>query len=179
MAPRLYLVNQLGFSPMLKKYVVDNQVIPKLQEKWDVHEPFSKGAPLFPDLPPESESYAERVRLLSDFAEKVGDLNFDDCDKADCIAALLDGSHACDDGSAVELGYAAGLYTLRQKLQPLLRPRIIALRCDFRGGEPGSPVNLQIMAAIRKTDGEFCTTEEAFYEALDREYHRLTAPDLL
>ena len=63
---------------------------------------------------------------------------------------------------------------MRQRLQPPVKPRIIALRCDFRGGEAGGPVNLQIMAAINRTNGVFCSTEESFYAALDEEHKRLT-----
>lgn len=80
-------------------------------------------------------------------------------EKSKLMAAILDGSHAVDDGTAGEIGrYCA------KKYGP-----IIALRTDLRLGENiGSPVNLQIISDVLRSKGKLCTSMDEWYSELKK-----------
>jgi len=161
--PKLYLPNQLGFSSFLKKNVLD-KTVEKLQSiGFDVMEPFAINYSKVPKIESNNTVQEWKDKNLV-FTKEAGVDNFRMSEDAEVCAAILDGSHDCDSGTCIELGFIAALG----------KARIFALRTDIRGGEPGSPVNLQVVAAINRSGGKLCSSEEEWYAELEKEYQRLT-----
>jgi hypothetical protein len=166
--PKLYLINQMGFDPIL---------VPRLREiqarieqiGYEVIEPFERGGPKWPAPLPGSASLDDHVAQNHKVYGEVLEDDFNYCLDVDVVAPILTG-HDVESGSAAEIGVVVGA-NRTGKNPPT---SIIAYRGDIRGGEPGIPTNGMIWKACRDY-GKMCATPDEWYEALEEEYQRLTA----
>ena len=165
--PFVYLSNQLGFSELLRKTTMEGFVIPRLESMgYTVLNPFVECAKYLDfDHLKTLKSYDEVRDFWRIFNRKVAPINNGLMFRSDCMAAILDGGHAVDDGVASEIGYYAGIFTRRP---------VFALRSDFRISENvEAPVNPQLMGYIEQNDGELFTgpgSVEKWFAALDKFY---------
>ena len=146
MKPRIYVSNQFGFSELLRNHVLNAVIIPRLETiGFEVLEPFGECKKYHdPTYFASIRLYDERAAYLKDFNAKITSTNNALIDSSNCMAAVLDGGHAVDDGTASEIGYYAG-----RKIGP-----VFALRSDFRLAENlAAPVNIQIMDYITQSGG--------------------------
>lgn len=157
---KLYLVNQMGFSSFLYDRIISPVANELKMMGYEVFEPFAQARRLMPARLHEDVSMRLHAEQNERFVREATEQNFGFVEVADVVAALLDGSHDCDSGSCVELGYAAALK----------RP-IFAMRTDIRGGEPGCPVNGMIVGAIERSGGQYCASQEEFFSGL-REFRQ-------
>jgi nucleoside 2-deoxyribosyltransferase len=126
--PRCYVASPLGFSEPGRHYYYE-VLLPALAELVEPLDPWS--------LVPEEEIAAaiaageqERIRL------EIGGRNRDELERCELLVAVIDGAEV-DSGTAAEIGYVAARG----------RP-CYGLRSDFRAGELGGVVNLQIESFI-------------------------------
>lgn len=137
---RLYLANQYGFSETGRLFL-DKIILPPLEREYKVYEPFRDGG-IIRDL----KSFDEATKKNSYHLKN-----------ADILAAILDGSHAVDDGTASEIAEYA---KLRKK------GRIVALRTDIRRFDTLCSVNPQIDYYIDKK-GKFFTSIDSWFQELE------------
>jgi len=141
-----YLANQLGFSE-LGKYAIENLVKPRLKKiGLNVLDPFEEcEKQLDMNILSKLEYQSDVVEFWKVFNRKIPIINNHLMEISDVMPAILDGSHAIDDGTASELG---NYYQLR-------RGPIFALRSDFRLCENiAAPINAQLMGYIENSSSE-------------------------
>ena len=95
------------------------------------------------------------------FNKIVGELNYEILiPKSKLLIAILDGSHAIDDGVSAEIGYYAGKCPLKP---------IIGIRSDFRMAEnPETPINIAVKYLIEKSPrGKLFAGSSAYDDAFE------------
>jgi hypothetical protein len=145
---RGYLGNQFGFSET-GRYILDTLIKPRIGKIGIIiNDPFIECAKeldfdFLSNL--EKKMYKDVVKFWEDFNKKVQPINDRLMDNSDCMLAILDGSHAVDDGTSSEIGRYC-----ERKHGP-----IFGLRSDFRISENiAAPINPQIEGYITKSGGK-------------------------
>lgn len=141
-----YLAHQLGFS-QTGRYILGNLIIPRIEEIGiKVIDPFVECDKHFnADYLESLERYEDRRKYLEEFSRKITPINNRKMDESHCLAAILDGGHAVDDGVAGEIGYYTGIR----------RGPIFAVRSDFRCGENMAvSINPQLLGYILQSGGK-------------------------
>jgi len=159
----LYLANQFGFSET-GRILLDKIIIPPLESKYKVLEPFREGARFYPKSAINStDSYKKKFELLKDFNYKLSNYNNHLMRQSNKMTPILDGGHSVDDGIGSEIGL---FYSLR-------KGPIIALRTDLRMNENiACIVNLQIERYIYDSGGKIFTSLDEWYAGLGIERWR-------
>ena len=148
--PKIYLASPLGFSPEQKPYL-ERIKARLIQLGYEVFDPWAQ--PFSEAIREASriESYHERVSAFARIAKDIGASNENGIRESDILLGVLDGSEV-DSGTAVEIGFAAGIGL-----------RCYGLRTDWRevGDLLGLPINLQVLHFIEKSGGKiFRSIEE-------------------
>lgn len=153
----LYLANQFGFSET-GRLLLDKIIIPPLESKYKVLEPFLEGAKFYPKSGINStDSYKKKVELLKEFNYTLGNYNNHLMRQSDKMTPILDGGHSVDDGIGSEIGF---FYSLK-------KGPIIALRTDFRMNENiACIVNLQVERYIYDSGGKILTSMDEWFNEL-------------
>ena len=155
--------DKFGFSEEGRILLYDI-IVPKLEKWFDVNEPFRECMKYFPAELKDQKirdtmDYGKVRNLYARFNSGAAATNRRLMEKSKIMAAILDGGHTIDDGTAGEIGrYCA------KKYGP-----IIALRTDMRLGENiGSSINLQIESDIIRSKGKLCISIEEWYNELKK-----------
>ena len=92
---------------------------------------------------PGFRNYYDRVEAFAHIARGIGALNEDGIRDSDMLLGIVDGPEV-DSGTAVEIGFAAGIGL-----------KCFGLRTDWRevGDLLGLPINLQVLHFIEKSGG--------------------------
>jgi nucleoside 2-deoxyribosyltransferase len=152
----LYLANQFGFSET-GRLLLDKIIIPPLESKYKVLEPFRECARFYPAEAKSTDSYKKKIELLKEFNYKAGNYNNHLMRQSDKMAPILDGGHSVDDGIGSEIGL---FYSLK-------KGPIIALRTDFRMNENiACIVNLQVERYIYDSGGKILTSLDEWFNEL-------------
>lgn len=137
--PTCYVASPLGFNDAGRSYY-ETVYLPRLREVVTLIDPWSQ-------VKPAEVEAAGRGGSLRDFWLYVGQRNLDLIASAPLLVAWLDGQEV-DSGTAVEVGYAAGIGR-----------RCYGVRTDLRqAGEAEMAVNLQVEATIESTGGVIATS---------------------
>lgn len=162
---RAYVSSQLGFSET-GRFLLEQLIDPKLREAGIVPlNPFETCAALI-DFEQLAQIKKEgTARELEDFWRsfnvQVCPTNNKLMMQADCMALVLDGGHAGDDGACSELGYMAGKYPDKP---------VFALRTDFRAADNmATTVNAQLLGYITQEgrSGGLYTSVDEWARAID------------
>lgn len=148
-----YLSNQYGFSET-GNFVLDHLIKPKIKEAGiEINDPFAACSKELDFAKLNSLEKHEDVMLFwREFNHKVTLINNELMQKSDCMLAIFDGAHACDDGMASEAGYYAAIG----------RGPIFGLRSDIRLAEnPDANINPQVLGYIIQSGGQLITGENA------------------
>ena len=142
--PKIYLASPLGFSPELKPYL--HKVKLRLfRLGYETFDPWMQGH-FKAQIRKASmiQNYYGRVEAFAQIARGIGALNEEGIRGSDMLLGILDGAEV-DSGTAVEIGYAAGIGL-----------KCFGLRTDWRetGDFVGLPINLQILHFIEKSGGK-------------------------
>lgn len=130
-----FVGSQFGFSPYLRKRVLETDIYPRLRSECGVLPlcPFTAALEHL-DLSRLSHSMTvqDNLAFWEDFNRLIGEVDYG-ClmPRAKFMLALLDGSHAVDDGLAADVTNFATHYGY-----------VVGIRSDFRLAEnPASPIN--------------------------------------
>jgi hypothetical protein len=146
-APRCYVASSLGFTEAGKHYY-ERVYLPALSTVVTPVDPWALTTP-------DEVAEARAARREREFALEIGRRNADAIRGCTLLAAHLDGQEI-DSGTAVEVGFAAGLGL-----------RCFGLRTDLREcGEPGVSVNLQVEHFVVASGGSLCGSLEELVVAL-------------
>lgn len=147
--PRCYVASPLGFNEAGLFYYHE-RYLPALAQVVEPVDPWAAVDPI------ELER-ARRAGALRDAWLLAGKNNLGLIRGCEILVAWLDGQEV-DSGTAVELGYAAGLGL-----------RCFGLRSDLRqAGEEGVVVNLQLEATLEATGGVIAGSLEDLLTAMQR-----------
>jgi hypothetical protein len=138
-----YLANQLGFSET-GKYVLEKLIKPELKRiGLNILDPFEEcEKQLDRSILSKLEYHDDVMEFWKEFNRKVSIINNHLMEISDVMTAILDGSHAVDDGLSSEIG---NYYQLR-------KGPIFALRSDFRICENiAAPINVQVAGYIENS----------------------------
>jgi nucleoside 2-deoxyribosyltransferase len=153
--PKIYLASPLGFSPELKPYL-DKVKLKIFRLGYEIFDPWAQGH--FKSQirkASQIQNYYDRLESFAQIARGIGALNEDGVRSSDMLLGILDGSDV-DSGTAVEIGYAAGIGL-----------KCFGLRTDWReaGDLFGLPINLQVLHFIEKSGGRlFRSIKEIDFE---------------
>lgn len=90
----------------------------------------------------EEGTYKQVILFWEKFNENVTHINNNLMEKAHCMALILDGGHAADDGASAELGYFVGKFPNKP---------VFALRTDIRCADnPATRINAQLLGYIKR-----------------------------
>jgi nucleoside 2-deoxyribosyltransferase len=149
-SPAIYLASPLGFVPYGRDFA--RALVSRVQARglvaldpWASPEGAELGA-----LVVDGASFIE----IADANRRVGEANLNMIEGCDAVFACLDGT-SVDDGTASEIGYAAGIGRV-----------VVGFRTDVRitGDNAATPVNLQVAYFIERSGGAIFTGVD---EALD------------
>ena len=106
--PNIYLASPLGFSGELKPYL--HKVKLRLfRLGYEIFDPWAQGYfKVEISRASKIQNYYERVETFAQIARGVGALNEEGIKGSDMLLGILDGAEV-DLGTAVEIGYAAGI----------------------------------------------------------------------
>lgn len=139
---KLYLANQFGFSETGKLFLL-HAIIPRLENSFIVVEPFR-------------ECGIIKKTAFSDNTKKILDKNRRLMMQCHIMAAILDGGHQIDDGTAAEIAE----FSIK-KLGP-----VIALRTDLRRYDKDFMINPQVEKYILDSGGKICSSLKKWFEEL-------------
>jgi nucleoside 2-deoxyribosyltransferase len=140
--PRCYVASPLGFSETTRSWYAD-VYLPALAEVVEPVDPWS----LTSEAEVEAAHAAGHEREI---ALEIGRRNIEAIRSSSLLIAQLDGQEP-DSGTVAELGYAAGLGL-----------RCFGIRSDWRqAGEPGVPLNLQVVSFVAASGGTIEPSLEA------------------
>lgn len=140
----IYLASPEGFATGHKPYL--EAVKKHLRERCGVRvwDPWEQSYdPHFAEIAKE-KNVDGRVQKNNVLAMLIGETNMDGIKTTDGVLGICEGSQV-DDGTASEMGFAAGL-----------GKKVFALRTDFRdvGDLMGVPINLQVLYWVMHSGGQ-------------------------
>ncbi len=149
---KAYTASPYGFSESTRLFM-EKEYIPELRKVVDVINPWG--------LTSDAEVKKARAEgKETEFNMEIGKRNREAIDACDIVVAALDGPQV-DDGTAAEIGYAAGK-----------GKTVFGYRSDFRqSGESGAVVNLQVQYFIESSGGKIVSTLSELREVL-QEYSK-------
>jgi len=147
--PSVYIASPLGFSKENVRYLV--RVRHRITELGlDYFDPWllDYRSDIKQLGNPGSKGFSKAQEAL---ATKIGTNNREAISRSDYLLAICDGPQV-DDGTASEIGFAAGIGV-----------KVHGLRTDFRnvGDLPALPINLQVLYFIKCTGGQLFRSVEA------------------
>ena len=106
--PKIYLASPLGFSGELKPYL--HKVKLRLfRLGFEIFDPWAQGYfKVEISRASKIQNYHDRVEAFAHIARGIGGLNEDGIRDSDMLLGIVDGPEV-DSGTAVEIGYAAGI----------------------------------------------------------------------
>lgn len=144
--PRLYLANELGFSPEINGRAISRLVALFENLGYDIFQPFaeaSKSSGKQIAEASEASTCGMRASWANVLKNKIGGQNKEAIRQSDVVVALLDGEG--DPGVCSEVGFADGI-----------GKRCYGIRFDVRdfGDFDGLPINLQTLFFIEDSGGQ-------------------------
>ncbi len=148
----IYLASPLGFTPYTARYAREVEELVRSHgliplDPWSAPEGAALGAAIAAGAP---------LKEIAEHNRRVGAANLALIEESRAVLACCDGI-AVDDGTASEIGYAAGIGRL-----------VVGYRTDVRtsGDNIAAPLNLQILHLIEMSGGLLTTTVEHAIEEL-------------